>query len=62
MPWIRGKYPWKILVGYDFSGTSDAALAWVNELGKVGKLETTFSIPIGRRMKPADSDTKGRCH
>lgn len=38
--WIRGKHPLKILVGYDFSATSDAALAWVNELGKIGKLET----------------------
>jgi nucleotide-binding universal stress UspA family protein len=38
--WIRGKHPLKILVGYDFSNTSDAALAWVNELGKIGKLET----------------------
>jgi nucleotide-binding universal stress UspA family protein len=40
MSWIRGKHPLKILVGYDFSATSDAALAWVNELGKIGKLET----------------------
>ena len=31
----------KILVGYDFSAASDAALGWVNELGKIGKLETT---------------------
>jgi hypothetical protein len=29
------------LVGYDFPTTSDAALAWVNELGNVSKLETT---------------------
>jgi nucleotide-binding universal stress UspA family protein len=41
MSWIRGKHPLKILVGYDFSATSDAALAWVNELGEIGKLETT---------------------
>lgn len=40
MSWIRGTHPLKILVGYDFSATSDAALAWVNELGKIGKLET----------------------
>src|SRR5262249_52080060 len=31
----------KILVGYDFSTAGDAALAWVNELDKTGKLETT---------------------
>jgi len=42
MSWIRGKHPLKILLGYDFSATSDAALSWVNELGKVGKLETTI--------------------
>ena len=41
MSWIRGKHPLKILLGYDFSATSDAALAWVNALGKIGKLETT---------------------
>jgi nucleotide-binding universal stress UspA family protein len=31
----------KFKVGYDFSVASDAALGWVNELGKIGKLETT---------------------
>ena len=39
--WIDGKHVLKILVGYDFSAASDAALGWVNELGKIGKLETT---------------------
>jgi nucleotide-binding universal stress UspA family protein len=39
--WIRGEHALKILVGYDFSVTSDAALGWVNELGKIGKLEIT---------------------
>jgi len=39
--WIDGKHVLKVLVGYDFSGASDAALDWVNELGKIGKLETT---------------------
>ena len=37
--WIDGKHVLKILVGYDFSAASDAALDWVNELGKIGKLE-----------------------
>jgi nucleotide-binding universal stress UspA family protein len=41
MSWIRGKHPLKILVGYDFSAASDAALRWVNELAEIGKLETT---------------------
>jgi nucleotide-binding universal stress UspA family protein len=39
--WIDGKHVLKVLVGYDFSAASDGALGWVNELGKIGKLETT---------------------
>ncbi len=39
--WIDAKHVLKILVGYDFSSASDAALGWANELGKIGKLETT---------------------
>jgi nucleotide-binding universal stress UspA family protein len=39
--WVRGEDGLKVLVGYDFSAASDAALDWVNELGKIGKLETT---------------------
>jgi nucleotide-binding universal stress UspA family protein len=39
--WIDGKHVLKVLVGYDFSGASDAALGWINELGKISKLETT---------------------
>ena len=27
-------------MGYDFSAASDAALGWVNQLGKIGKFET----------------------
>jgi len=38
--WIDGKHVLKVLVGYDFSAASDAALGWINELGKIGKLET----------------------
>ena len=39
--WIRGEHALKILVGYDFSAASDAALGWVNQLGEIGKLEAT---------------------
>jgi nucleotide-binding universal stress UspA family protein len=39
--WLRAEYELRVLVGYDFSAASDAALAWVNELGKIGELETT---------------------
>jgi hypothetical protein len=28
-------------VGYDFSAASDAALAWVKQLGEIGKFEAT---------------------
>lgn len=39
--WIRGEHALKILVGYDFSAASDAALGVVNELRKIGKSEIT---------------------
>lgn len=39
--WVAGEVGLKVLVGYDFSAASDAALEWVNELGNIGKLETT---------------------
>jgi nucleotide-binding universal stress UspA family protein len=37
--WIDDKHVLKVLVGYDFSAASDAAMSWVNELGKIGKLQ-----------------------
>ncbi|HEU5246632.1 MAG TPA: universal stress protein [Candidatus Udaeobacter sp.] len=39
--WIRGEHVLKILVGYDFSAASDAALGWVNQLRKIGKSQIT---------------------
>src|SRR5262245_11502946 len=39
--WVRGENGLKVLVGYDFSAASDAALAWVNEFRMIGKSETT---------------------
>ena len=39
--WIRGEHPLKILVGYDFSRASDAALSWVNQLCEIGTCEIT---------------------
>ena len=39
--WVRGEDGLKVLVGYDFSAASDAALAWVNQLGEIGKFEAT---------------------
>jgi len=39
--WIRREHELKILVGYDFSGASDAALNWVNQLREIGKFQAT---------------------
>jgi nucleotide-binding universal stress UspA family protein len=39
--WVRGEHPLKVLVGYDFSAASDAALAWVNQLREIGKCQIT---------------------
>jgi nucleotide-binding universal stress UspA family protein len=39
--WIQGEHPLKVLVGYDFSPTGDAALKWVNQLREIGKCQTT---------------------
>jgi nucleotide-binding universal stress UspA family protein len=39
--WLRGEHPLKILVGYDFSSASDAALRWVSELQQIGPCQTT---------------------
>ena len=39
--WVRGENELKVLVGYDFSAASDAALGWINELRRIGELETT---------------------
>lgn len=39
--WIRGEHALKILVGYDFSAASDAALGWVNQLREIGKVQIT---------------------
>jgi nucleotide-binding universal stress UspA family protein len=39
--WIRGERPLKVLVGYDFSAASDAALDWVNQLRGIGQCQST---------------------
>src|SRR5262245_32982840 len=39
--WIRGEHPLKVLVGYDFSAASDAALRWVQQLAQIGKFQVT---------------------
>jgi nucleotide-binding universal stress UspA family protein len=39
--WLRGEHALRILVGYDFSGASDAALSWVNQLPEIGNCQVT---------------------
>ena len=39
--WLAGKHPLKVLVGYDFSATGDAALRWVNDMQDLGTCETS---------------------
>lgn len=50
--WIRGEHVLKILVGYDFSTASDAALNWVKQLREVGKFET---IVLHSTWPPAET-------
>lgn len=40
--WIRGEDELKVLVGYDFSAASDAALRWVNQLTEIGEFQATI--------------------
>jgi nucleotide-binding universal stress UspA family protein len=39
--WVRGEDNLRVLVGYDFSAASDAALHWVNQLREIGKFQAT---------------------
>ena len=39
--WIGGKHVLQILVGYDFSAASDAALGWVNQIRELGNCQIT---------------------
>src|SRR5581483_7445787 len=39
--WIRGEHALKVLVGYDFSAASDAALRWLNQMQQLGRYEIT---------------------
>ena len=39
--WVHGEHALKVLVGYDFSLASDAALGWVNQLRQIGKFQVT---------------------
>jgi nucleotide-binding universal stress UspA family protein len=37
--WLAGRHPLKVLLGYDFSAASDAALQWVHRLQSMGSCE-----------------------
>jgi nucleotide-binding universal stress UspA family protein len=41
--WIRGERPLKILAGYDFTATGDAALRWIARLQRIGKISVTVA-------------------
>ncbi len=41
--WARGEQPLKVLVGYDFSASADAALRWVGALNQIGPCEITVA-------------------
>jgi nucleotide-binding universal stress UspA family protein len=75
--WIRGEHGLKILVGYDFSAASDAALGWVNGLGEIGTFQATvlysnwppdearrlgYEGPLPLVTNPADVQTKLERH
>jgi nucleotide-binding universal stress UspA family protein len=40
IPWMLGQHTLKVLVGYDFSAASDAALRWFNDIQGLGACET----------------------
>ena len=56
-----GEHPLKVLVGYDFSAASDAALGWVNQLRKSVSPKSPYSTATGPRMKRAGWDMKDHC-
>ena len=46
--WVKGKGRLKILVGYDFSATADAALRWIAQLHSIGKFSTVAAYVYAR--------------
>jgi len=41
--WIRGEHTLRVVVGYDFSAASDAALQWLNQMQNVGACEISVA-------------------
>jgi nucleotide-binding universal stress UspA family protein len=42
LSWVRGEHKLKVLVGYDFSAASDAALSWLNQMQGIGQCEISI--------------------
>jgi nucleotide-binding universal stress UspA family protein len=51
LSWVKGNRRLKILVGYDFSATADAALRWIAQLSRIGK----FSVIAAHVHAPNES-------
>lgn len=51
LSWVKGERRLKILVGYDFSATADAALRWIAQLSRIGK----FSVIVAHVHAPKES-------
>ena len=41
--WLRGERPLKVMVGYDFSASSEAAIRWVASLGQIAPCDITIA-------------------
>ena len=41
--WTRGERPLKVMAGYDFSSSSDAALGWIRDLRQIGPCDITVA-------------------
>ena len=59
--WISGKHVLKFL-WIDFSAASDAALGWVNELGKIGNSETNVLYTNWPPDEARRLGYEGPCH
>lgn len=69
--WAKGKRTLKVLVGYDFSASSDAALRWVASLKEIGMCRTvivyvswppkeTWRFGIGGQVSLSENDPEVR--
>lgn len=56
LTWLRGDRPLRILAGFDFTVTAEAALEWIAELPEAGRCSVTVAytagVPDGRGTQP----------